>query len=95
MFHFSSYVRNGPGVNKNLLLKLVVNWNNINSTENETHTSELFLECLRDSFLYQHVKEPTRYRSQNVPSILDLIFTNEESMVSNLQYKPSPEKMII
>ena len=24
MFHFSSYARNGPGVNKNLLLKLVV-----------------------------------------------------------------------
>ena len=65
-----------------------IDWNNITSTENETHISTLFLECLRDSFLYQHVKEPTRYRSQNVPSILDLILTNEESMVSNLQYKP-------
>ena len=59
----------------------------------ETHTSTLFLECLRDSFLYQHVKEPTRYRSQNVPSILDLILTNEESMVSNLQYKPGLGKI--
>ena len=26
MFHFSSYVRNGPGVNKILLLKLVVDY---------------------------------------------------------------------
>ena len=34
------------------------------------------------------MKEPTRYRSQNVPSILDLILTNEENMISNLQYKP-------
>ena len=83
MFHFSSYARIGPGVNKNLLLKLFVDWNNINSTEKETHTSKLFLECLRDSFLYQHVKEPTWYRFQNIPSILDLIFTNEESMVIN------------
>ena len=72
-----------------------IDWNNITSTENETHTSTLFLECLRDSFLYQHVKEPTRYRSQNVPSILDLILTNEESMVSNLQYKPGLGKVII
>ena len=65
-----------------------IDWNNISSTENETHTSTLFLKCLRDSFLYQHVKEPKRYMSKNVPSILDLILTNDESMVSNLQYKP-------
>ena len=72
-----------------------INWNNINSTGNETHTSALFLECLTDSFLYQHFKEPTRYRSQNVPSILDLILTSEESMVSNSQYKPGLKKVTI
>ena len=32
-------------------------------------------ETLRDSFLYQHVLEPTRRRGTNEPSILDLIFT--------------------
>ena len=69
-----------------------IGWNNINSTENETHTSTLFLECLRDKLLYQRVKEPTRYRSQNVPLILDLILTKEESMVSNLQYKSGLRK---
>ena len=43
-------------------------------------------------FLFQHVQEPTRYRSQNVPSILDLILMNEENMISNLQYKPGLDK---
>ena len=56
--------------------------------ENENHISTLVLECLRDCFLFQHVREPIRYRSQNVPNILDLILTNDEDMVSNLIYKP-------
>ena len=43
-------------------------------------------KCVRDSFLIQHVKEPTRYRNEDRPSILDLILTNEEGMVSELQY---------
>ena len=61
---------------------------NMSTPENENHTSTLFLECLRDCFLFQHVKEPTRYRSQNVPNILDLILTNKEDTVSNLIHKP-------
>ena len=87
-------LRDTPGGNPSHLIILGdfnvkgIDWNNISSPENETHTSTQFLECLRDSFLYQHVKEPTRHMSQNVPSILDLILTNDESMVSNLQYKP-------
>lgn len=45
-----------------------------------------FVECLRDCFLSQHVAEPTRVRINNVPSILDLIFTNEEYLIDNLIY---------
>ena len=57
-------------------------------SNNINHISSLFLEYLRDCFLFQHVTEPTRYRSQNVPSVLDLILTNEEGIVSDLLYKP-------
>ena len=60
----------------------------MSSAENENHIATQFLECIKDCFLFQHVREPLRYRSQNVPSILDLILTNEENMVSKLQYKP-------
>ena len=39
-------------------------------------------------FLYQHVYKPTRYRPNATPHILDLILTNEENMVNDLQYLP-------
>ena len=58
-----------------------IDWNNLSSIENENHISTMFLECLRNCFLFQHVTKPTRYRSQNVPSVLDLILTNEEGMM--------------
>ena len=61
-----------------------IDWNNMSSAENENHIATQFLECIKDCFLFQDVREPTRYRSQNVPSILDLILTNE----SKLHYKP-------
>ena len=44
-----------------------------------------FLECVRDSYLHQHVTLPTRARINQEPSILDLIFTNEENMIKDLQ----------
>ena len=48
--------------------------------------SELFLECLRDCFWYQHVQNYTRFRVNQQPSVLDLIMSNEEDMVVNFEY---------
>ena len=36
----------------------------------------------------KHVKDFTRYRDGQEPSILDLIFTNEEDMIQHLDYRP-------
>ena len=41
-----------------------------------------------DCFLHQHVTIPTRYRLGSVPSLLDLVITNEEGMVSCIDYMP-------
>lgn len=62
-----------------------VNWNECTTTVGEDHIATLFLECVRDTFLYQHVKQPTRFREDQEPSTLDLIFTNEENMLENLK----------
>ena len=43
-----------------------------------------FIECVRDSFLFQHVTTPTRGRGSNTPSCIDLVFTNNELMLENL-----------
>ena len=43
-----------------------------------------FLEIVADQFLYQHVKEYTRFRGEE-RSVLDLIFTKEEEDVKNIK----------
>ena len=47
---------------------------------------EKFLEATQDAYLYQHVRQPTRARGRDVPSLIDLIFTNEENMISNVEH---------
>ena len=60
-----------------------IKWENWNSEREE---SELFLECLRDCFWYQHVQDYTRCRLNQRRSVLDLIISNEEDMVECLEY---------
>jgi hypothetical protein len=43
-----------------------------------------FLETVRDTYLYQRVREATRYRSDNQHSLLDLVFTNEEGIIESM-----------
>lgn len=47
---------------------------------------EKFIDCLRDCFLTQHVHEPTRTRLNNIPSILDLVLTNDEHIIDDIIY---------
>lgn len=44
-----------------------------------------FIELLRENFLSQHVMQPTRARSDDVPHILDLIITND-SFINDIQF---------
>jgi hypothetical protein len=46
-----------------------------------------FMESIRDCFLYQHVKNPTHSRRNQTENILDLVITNEEGMVDDIQYE--------
>ena len=57
-----------------------------NTTENQLEYT--FIEGIKDLFLCQHVKEPTRHREGNIPSLLDLIFTNESEMIEEIFYQP-------
>ena len=44
------------------------------------------MEALRDSFFHQHIVQPTRVRHGQEPSVLDLVLTNEEGMIENIEY---------
>ena len=63
-----------------------IQWDNMTSPKASTHISSLFVEKIKDSFLYQHVDKATRLRSNNIPSLLDLILTNEEGMINSISY---------
>jgi len=49
---------------------------------------EPFLDMIDNLFLFQHVTEPTRYRSSDPPSFLDLVFTNELDIINDISYSP-------
>ena len=54
-----------------------------------TNSTEFkFLETLKDCYWHQMVKAPTRGRGKDHPSILDLLFTNAEEAINDLQIAP-------
>lgn len=59
-----------------------INW------ENELASNDYckkFLECLQDNGYEQIISEPTRFRNNQVPSILDLIIVSNPDIISGVQ----------
>ena len=65
-----------------------INWKSFTTHCGEESAESKFIEAVRDSFLFQHVSEVTRSRGNDSPSLIDLIFTDEELQVSGIQYHP-------
>ena len=65
-----------------------INWTTVSTQRGEDTPEAKFIEAVRDSFLIQHVTEVTRSRGNDKPSIIDLIFSDEEMQVSGIQYHP-------
>lgn len=61
-----------------------INWRTETIPPDVNNMATKFMECLRDCFLYQHVKDPTHYRGSQNPNTLDLLITNEEGMIDNI-----------
>ena len=61
-----------------------INWENGKCS---SHGASYFMEGIRDYFLHQHVTDPTHHRPNQEANILDLVLTNEEGMVSQLDHK--------
>ena len=65
-----------------------IDWKQETTSVSENHISTKFLEICRDNFLIQQVDSFTRYRDDNNPSLIDLIFTNMDGLVSDILYLP-------
>ena len=63
-----------------------IKWNDMYVQGDRDSYPNKFYDGVNDVFLHQHVQENTRCRIDQEPSLLDLIFTNEESMVDNLEF---------
>ncbi len=48
----------------------------------------MFLEAVQDCFLYQSVQHPTHYRANQDPTLIDLVFTNEEDVIYGISHLP-------
>lgn len=48
-----------------------------------------FVECIRDTYMYQHISEPTRYREGNRPTIDDLVFSSEMNSITKITHQSS------
>ena len=63
-----------------------IDWEDESVGENSEPLA-FFVSKIQASFLHQHISELTRYRFGEEPSLLDLVLTNEEGMVRNLEYQ--------
>ena len=48
-----------------------------------------FLNTIQKNYMTQFVKEPTHYRCQQTPTLIDLIFANDPDFVNNLEHFPA------
>ena len=64
-----------------------IDWNYDHTPPGKHHLNH-FIDTIHDCFLYQHVTEPTRFRNNERPSLLDLILSRENGDVKELSYLP-------
>ena len=64
-----------------------IDWVNESAVEQSDHLATS-VNTIQDCFLRQHVTEPTRLKSGEEPSLLDLVLSKEEGMVYNLEHQP-------
>ena len=62
-----------------------INWTNWTTQCSENSVEAKFIEAVRDCYFFQHMTEPTRCRGKDKPSLIDLLFTDEEMNVSDIQ----------
>ncbi len=81
----SSHIRNTTSDSPNMSTAIFTFQKLIGLITTQTHlVDHIFINKILDMFLYQHITEYIIERAN--PSLLDLILTNEEGMVNDIQY---------
>jgi hypothetical protein len=64
-----------------------INWDTWTTPGSADSKEFKFIEALRNNFLTQLVRQPTRFRGNEKPSLLDLIITNKEEVVRRITFQ--------
>jgi endonuclease/exonuclease/phosphatase family metal-dependent hydrolase len=67
-----------------------INWSSKTSATT-SNTEQIFVDFLSENSFSQLVNEPTRYRTCQNPSLLDLILTTDENLVTSVKVSSSIE----
>ena len=59
-----------------------INWD---LEQSSSENSNKFLDCIRDNGIEQTVREPTRYRNDQTPSILDLLLVSDPNIINHTE----------
>jgi len=65
-----------------------IDWDNLSLLPSSPPIVQAFIDTTQDLYLVQHVMEPTRYHPGETSHILDLVFTNEQTMINEVHYLP-------
>ena len=64
-----------------------IKWNLLHpGTESNLSEEYKFLDCIQNNYLTQHITKPTRVRGTDTPNILDLLLTDEERIIRNIEH---------
>ena len=65
-----------------------IDWCNHTTNTSDNSLSAQFYFATQDAYMIQHVLKPTRYRKGQASSVLDLVFTLDPNMVTDLEHLP-------
>lgn len=61
-----------------------IDWENLTTPHGNDHPATKFLHATQDSFLFQFVEGPTRFKNNQHPSRLDLVFSNKPDSINSI-----------
>ena len=61
-----------------------INWDSLSTPHLSNHCASEFLAATQDAFLFQYVQSPTHTRPNQKPTLIDLIFSQDDQAITNM-----------
>ena len=62
-----------------------INWETNEVSANQDHSAYKTYDTINDLFLHENVRQPTRFRNNQIPSALDWVLTDKEDSITHLE----------